>query len=117
MFERLFKFPLELYRDGLVTFSGPLQLELRILAAIVLGAIVIWLYRRMPAQVKPWRRRLVTAIRIAAVVLLFYGTGPIKGFALTLTVGICVNIFAAVFVTRTAYDILTERFRIKRLSI
>lgn len=68
-------------------------------------------------------RALVTIIdanvttAIAGVVLLVYGTGPIKGFALTLTVGICINIFSAVFVTRTAYDILTERVRIKRLSI
>ncbi|MBU1708129.1 protein translocase subunit SecD [bacterium] len=54
---------------------------------------------------------------IAGVVLLIYGTGPIKGFALTLTVGICVNIFAAVVITRLVYDILTERFHIKRLSV
>ncbi len=37
---------------------------------------------------------------IAGVVLLVYGTGSIKGFALTLTVGIIVNLFAAIFVTR-----------------
>jgi SecD/SecF fusion protein len=54
---------------------------------------------------------------IAGVVLLLYGTGPIKGFALTLTVGICVNLFAAIVVTRLVYDILTERLHIKRLSV
>lgn len=54
---------------------------------------------------------------IAGVVLLLYGTGPIKGFALTLTVGICVNIFSALVVTRLVYDILTERLHIKRLSV
>jgi preprotein translocase subunit SecD len=54
---------------------------------------------------------------IASAVLLLYGTGPIKGFALTLTVGICVNIFSALVVTRLVYDILTERLHIKRLSV
>ncbi len=54
---------------------------------------------------------------IAGAVLLLYGTGPIKGFALTLTVGICVNIFSALVVTRLVYDILTERLHIKRLSV
>jgi SecD/SecF fusion protein len=68
-------------------------------------------------------RALVTIIdanattAIAGVVLLLYGSGPIKGFALTLTVGICVNIFAAVVVSRLVYDILTERLHIKRLSV
>lgn len=37
---------------------------------------------------------------IAGVVLLFYGTGPIKGFAVTLIIGILVSIFTAVVVTR-----------------
>jgi preprotein translocase subunit SecD len=54
---------------------------------------------------------------ITAVVLLIYGTGSIKGFALTLTVGITVNLFAAIFVTRLVYDLFTERRQLKALSI
>ena len=54
---------------------------------------------------------------ITAVVLLIYGTGSIKGFALTLTVGITVNLFAAIFVTRLVYDLFTERRQLKTLSI
>lgn len=54
---------------------------------------------------------------IAAVVLLIYGTGPIKGFALTLTVGISINLFAAIFVTRLIYDMFTERRQLKTLSV
>jgi preprotein translocase subunit SecD len=70
-----------------------------------------------------YNRALVTIIdshvatAIAGVVLLFYGTGSIKGFALTLTIGICLNIFGAVVPTRLAYDILTEHFHIKRVSV
>lgn len=54
---------------------------------------------------------------IAGIVLLIYGTGPIKGFALTLTVGIAVNLFAAIVFTRLIYDSFTERRQLKRLSI
>jgi protein-export membrane protein SecD len=54
---------------------------------------------------------------IAGVVLLIYGTGSIKGFALTLTVGICVNLFAAIVITRVVYDMYTERRQLKSLSI
>jgi len=37
---------------------------------------------------------------IAAVVLLYFGTGPIKGFAVTLIIGIAVSMFTAITVTR-----------------
>lgn len=40
----------------------------------------------------------------AAVVLLLYGTGPIKGFAVTLMVGILTTLFTAVFVCRLIFD-------------
>jgi SecD/SecF fusion protein len=54
---------------------------------------------------------------ISGVVLLIYGTGSIKGFALTLTVGVTVNVFTAIFVTRLVYDLFTERRQLKTLSI
>ncbi len=41
---------------------------------------------------------------IAALVLMQYGTGPIKGFAITLLIGIVSTIFTAVFVTRLLFD-------------
>jgi protein-export membrane protein SecD len=58
---------------------------------------------------------LTTAI--AAIVLLIYGTGPIKGFALTLTIGISVNLFAAIVFTRMIYDMFTHRRQLNTLSI
>ncbi len=45
---------------------------------------------------------------IAAVVLFSYGTGPIKGFAVTLLVGIVTTLVTALFVTRTLMDVATR---------
>jgi len=58
-----------------------------------------------------------TTLAIAGFVLLIYGTGAIKGFALTLTVGIIINVFTAVFLTRLIYDMATHRRQPKTLSI
>ncbi|CAN5199973.1 hypothetical protein BH18GEM1_BH18GEM1_01910 [soil metagenome] len=54
---------------------------------------------------------------IAALVLFQFGTGPIKGFAVVLTIGILTSIFTAVFVTRTLFDTWTRRTDAQRLSI
>jgi preprotein translocase subunit SecD len=54
---------------------------------------------------------------IAAVFLYQFGTGPVKGFAVTLFWGIVANIFTAVFVTRLVFDYLTLKVKIKKLSI
>ncbi|MEC9491357.1 protein translocase subunit SecD [Flexistipes sp.] len=40
---------------------------------------------------------------IAAIVLFQFGTGPIKGFAVTLSIGILASLFTAIFVTRTVF--------------
>ncbi len=58
----------------------------------------------------------VTTI-ITAIVLYQYGTGPIKGFALTLMIGIISSMFTAIFVTRTIYDTVVSRQVNPRLSI
>lgn len=55
---------------------------------------------------------------IAAVFLFQFGTGPIRGFAVTLSVGIFCSVFTAVFVSRWFFDLwLSRRQRIERLSI
>jgi preprotein translocase subunit SecD len=56
----------------------------------------------------------------AAVVLLMYGTGPIKGFAVTLLIGIVTTLFTAVFVCRLIFDVylrILENRGAKTLSI
>ena len=59
----------------------------------------------------------VTTI-IAAVILYLYGSGPIRGFAVTLILGLLINLFSAVFVSRTIFMWLLERNpNMKKLSI
>ena len=54
---------------------------------------------------------------IAAVVLFQFGTGPIKGFAITLCIGIAASMFTAVFVSRTFFDCTMSQKKIDQLSI
>ena len=59
----------------------------------------------------------VTTILTAAV-LYQYGSGPVRGFAVTLIAGISASLFAAVFVTRTFYLLwLTRSSSAQTLSI
>ncbi len=70
-----------------------------------------------------YKRAFVTIIDanvttlISAVVLYQFGTGPIKGFAVTLSAGIIANMFTAVLVTRLIFDGITARFQPRKLSI
>ena len=54
---------------------------------------------------------------IAAIVLMQYGTGPIRGFAVTLLLGIVSSVFTAVIITRLCYDLIIQKMRPERLSI
>ena len=52
---------------------------------------------------------------ITAVVLFLFGTGPIKGFAVTLSIGVVLNLFTALYGTRVVYDYLHFKRRLKTL--
>jgi preprotein translocase subunit SecD len=54
---------------------------------------------------------------ISALFLFQFGTGPIKGFAVTLIIGLIASIFTAVFVSRWLFDLVLSRRRVQRLSI
>ena len=54
---------------------------------------------------------------IAALVLFQFGTGPVRGFAVTLSIGIISSLFTAIFVTRVIFDYLYLERRMKKLSI
>lgn len=54
---------------------------------------------------------------LAALPLIQFGTGPIKGFGITLCIGLAVSMFTSLFVTRTIFEVVFERTRIKQLSI
>jgi preprotein translocase subunit SecD len=46
---------------------------------------------------------------VSAVILFFLGTGPVRGFATTLTIGLLANVFTAVFVSRTIFEYLLSK--------
>ena len=54
---------------------------------------------------------------IAAIVLFNFGTGPIKGFAITLSIGIVTSMFTAIFGTRAIVNLVYGGRRVKGLSI
>ena len=54
---------------------------------------------------------------IAAVVLFQFGTGQVKGFAVTLSIGVITSMFTAIIVTRTIFDAYMENRKIEELSI
>jgi preprotein translocase subunit SecD len=54
---------------------------------------------------------------IAALVLFQFGSGPVKGFAVTLTLGVLASLFTALIVTRQIFDFLMLGRSLKRLSI
>jgi preprotein translocase subunit SecD len=58
----------------------------------------------------------VTTI-IAAIVLFQFGTGPIRGFAITLSIGIVASIFTSVFISRVIFDTVLSLRKVKKLSI
>ena len=58
----------------------------------------------------------ITTIMIG-IVLAAIGTGPIKGFGVTLITGLITNMFTAVFVTHFVYDIFVHKVNVKKLSI
>lgn len=56
-------------------------------------------------------------VSATAVILLYFGTGPVRGFAVTLLAGIVTTLFANVFVSKVIVDNLVYRFNIKKFSV
>jgi protein-export membrane protein SecD len=54
---------------------------------------------------------------ISALVLAWYGSGPVKGFAITLMIGLVTSVFTSTFVTRLVFQYLAQRSKLERLSI
>ncbi len=53
---------------------------------------------------------------ITALALFLFGTGPIKGFAVTLSAGIVINLFTAIFGTRIVYDYLIAKGKTPKIN-
>ena len=54
---------------------------------------------------------------IAALVLFQFGTGPVKGFAVTLSLGVLASLFTALIMTRMVFDYILMKRKIKQISI
>ena len=54
---------------------------------------------------------------IAAAFLFQFGTGPIRGFAITLTVGLLANMFTAIYMSHRLFDLMLSNRRVEVLSI
>ncbi|MBE9528568.1 MAG: protein translocase subunit SecD [Proteobacteria bacterium] len=54
---------------------------------------------------------------ITAFVLFQFGSGPIKGFAVTLSLGILINLFTSLVGTKVAFDVQNDKLRLRKLSI
>jgi preprotein translocase subunit SecD len=55
---------------------------------------------------------------VSCAFLFIFGTGPVKGFAVTLVIGLIANLFTAIFVSRTIFDFeLSRRRQVTALSI
>ncbi|GHT03308.1 protein translocase subunit SecDF [Bacteroidia bacterium] len=53
---------------------------------------------------------------ITGIILLLFGTGPIRGFAFTFIIGIVVSFFTALYLTHLTYDKLFEKGKLKKLT-
>lgn len=97
--------------DANVLINERMREELRKGASFV-GAIREGYARAMSAILDS---NITTAA--TAFVLLFFGTGPVKGFAVTLLVGIGTTLFANVFFSKVIVDLLISKFRVQKISV
>lgn len=54
---------------------------------------------------------------ITACMLFLFGTGPIRGFAVTLSLGIIINLYSALVGTKVIFDLINARWKLTKLSI
>ena len=53
---------------------------------------------------------------VTSVILMYYGTGPVRGFAVSLTIGLVTSMFTAIFVSRVLIDILLKWFKMEKIA-
>ncbi len=54
---------------------------------------------------------------IAGAILFWFGSGPIKGFAVTLTTGLIASLFTSIYITRTLFNVLVDSGKVKDLKM
>jgi SecD/SecF fusion protein len=58
-----------------------------------------------------------TTTLISAIILIYMGTGPVKGFGITLTIGVALSLFTALVVTRLVFDFLLNRNWLNKIGM
>ncbi len=58
-----------------------------------------------------------TTTLISAIVLIYFGTGPVKGFGVTLTIGVALSLFTSLVMTRLIFDYLLGRGMLNRIGM
>jgi preprotein translocase subunit SecD len=52
---------------------------------------------------------------IVCIMLMQFGTGPIRGFAVTLIIGVITSMFTAIFFSRSLVDLVTQKFKVQKI--
>lgn len=123
LFNALFIIAAMAYFDLTLTLPGIAGIVLTIGMAVDANVLI---YERMREEIKlghtvlssvenGFKRAAVTILDanittlIAAAVLMQFGTGPIEGFAVTLSIGVCSTMFAALVITPAFFDFFLEK--------
>ncbi len=84
----------------------------RLLGFVSIAAVVVALVLLVTPGFNRSRLTILDAnvtTMIAAVVLLYYGRGPVQGFGVTLAIGIFSSVFCALYVTRLLVELVSSR--------
>ena len=127
----LFVLAILITMDAVLTLPGMAGLLLTVGMAVDANVIIFERIREeiqlgksaLPAINAGYDRAIITIFDanvttlLTAFILSFMGSGPIKGFATTLSIGIMCSMFTAIFVTKTIFISIIEQFNMKKISI
>jgi len=117
--------------DATLTLPGIAGVVLTIGMAVDANVLIFERIREESSNGKPLRSALaagydrafrtifdshVTTL-ISSIILIYMGTGPIKGFGVTLTIGVAASLFTALVVTRLIFDFLLAKNWLKKLPM
>ncbi len=119
------------YFHATLTLPGIAGIVLTIGMAVDANVLIFERIREEQALKKPvaaslmagYKKAFVTILDsnlttlITAIILYYIGTGPVKGFALTLAVGIMASMFTGIFVTHTIFDLLMAKGSLRELRM
>ena len=110
--------------DGTLAFFRPTEafstvMRLSIFGGVILASPVILyqMWRFAAPALSPKEKKWAYPITTVFVILFTLGSGPVRGFAVTLGIGILTSVFTAIFVTRLLIVLWFERRRPKQIEV